>query len=197
VVLGRFVRRCLSIPPRDIRSQFNKSGGNNENAFTTCPSGVGHWLCVPALAQEQNTVDPEVRQQIEAVATQFVEAYNKHDAAAVAALYTEDAIGLYDRVSGDLLVGREAIEKDFAGQFASSMQVVRKTVQMYSVDDRIVLISEYSVGISNGHSVSIYFRDADTWKIRMQFVTVTHGPRWNHDGERGPISLATEPAMRV
>jgi hypothetical protein len=42
------------------------------------------WLAIgfalPTFAQEQNTVDPEVRQQIEAVAMKFGEAFNKHDA---------------------------------------------------------------------------------------------------------------------
>ena len=40
---------------------------------------------LPTFAQEKNAVAPEVRQQIEeieAVFTQFQEAYNKHDAAA-------------------------------------------------------------------------------------------------------------------
>jgi ketosteroid isomerase-like protein len=45
-------------------------------------------FAVPALAQEKNAVDTEVRQQIEAVLTKFDEAFNKNDAAAIAALYT-------------------------------------------------------------------------------------------------------------
>ena len=39
-------------------------------------------FAVPSIAEAQNTVAPEVGQQIEAVATQLLEAYNKHDAAA-------------------------------------------------------------------------------------------------------------------
>jgi hypothetical protein len=56
------------------------------------------WLAIsfalPTFAQEQKAVDPEVRQQIEAIATQYVEAFNKHDAAAIAAFYMEDGIRL-------------------------------------------------------------------------------------------------------
>jgi hypothetical protein len=52
---------------------------------------------VPALAQEQNTVDPEVRQQIEAVLIKFDEAFNKNDAAAIAALYTADAAEVFEK----------------------------------------------------------------------------------------------------
>jgi ketosteroid isomerase-like protein len=46
----------------------------------------------PTFAREANTIDQEVGQQIEAVFAQFQEAYNKHDAAAMAALYTQDAV---------------------------------------------------------------------------------------------------------
>ena len=40
-------------------------------------------------AQEKNAVAPEVHQQIEAVFTQFQDAYNKHDAAAMGVLHTQ------------------------------------------------------------------------------------------------------------
>ena len=50
--------------------------------------GSAFGFVMPVFAQEQNTVDPEVRQQIEAVHMKFYEAYNKHDAAAIAALFT-------------------------------------------------------------------------------------------------------------
>jgi len=52
-------------------------------------------FATPAFAQDQNTIDPEVRQQIEAVLTQFDEAYNKSDAAAIAALLTPDAVQVW------------------------------------------------------------------------------------------------------
>src|SRR5271166_5261987 len=55
-------------------------------------AGFAISFAVPTFAQGQNTVDPEVRQQIEAVSMKFVEAYNKYDAAALAALFTEDAV---------------------------------------------------------------------------------------------------------
>ena len=45
-------------------------------------AGLAIGFALPALAQEQNTVDPEVRQQIEAVIVKFDEAFNRRDAAA-------------------------------------------------------------------------------------------------------------------
>ncbi len=50
--------------------------------------GLAIGFILPTFAQEKNTVDPQVRQQIEAVFMKFQEAYKKHDAAAMAALHT-------------------------------------------------------------------------------------------------------------
>ena len=78
-------------------------------------------FAVPSIAQDKNTVDPEVYQQIEAVLTKFDEAYNKNDAAAVAALYTQDAVRLLSWESeGGVASGQQAIEKKFAVEFASN-----------------------------------------------------------------------------
>jgi uncharacterized protein (TIGR02246 family) len=108
-------------------------------------------FAVPTFAQEQITVDPDVHQQIEAVRTQYVEAFDKHDAAAIAALYTEDAVRVGDRIATTLLVGRDAIEKNFAEYFASDPPpLVGKIIEMYSLEDRIVAISDYDQGQFNG-----------------------------------------------
>jgi hypothetical protein len=50
-------------------------------------AGLAIGFAVPTLAQEQNTVDPEVRQQIEVVLMKFDEAFKKQDAAAIARLW--------------------------------------------------------------------------------------------------------------
>jgi ketosteroid isomerase-like protein len=70
---------------------------------------------VPALAQEQNTVDPEVRQQIEAAVMKFDEAFNKHDAAAIAALYTQDTVqvGFWTGEGDTVVSGQERIDALF------------------------------------------------------------------------------------
>jgi uncharacterized protein (TIGR02246 family) len=140
--------------------------------------GLAISFAFPIYAQEQNTVDPEVRQQIEAVGMQFIEAYNKHDAAAVAALYTHDAVRVDNPPGmgrGALIVGRKAIEKlfetDFTGSWSSSPRV-GKLVQMYAFEDSIASISEWSRAQYNGHSVQIFVRDPDTWKIRMEYISV-------------------------
>jgi hypothetical protein len=65
--------------------------------FALALVGFAISFALPIYAREQSAVDPETRQEIEAAATQFVEAYNKHDAAAIAALYTLDAVRVFDR----------------------------------------------------------------------------------------------------
>ena len=59
----------------------------------TYPCGLAISFALPILAQEQSAapnrvrpVDPQDRQQIEAALMKFQEAYNKRDAAAIAAL---------------------------------------------------------------------------------------------------------------
>jgi hypothetical protein len=46
-------------------------------------------LAVPTLAQEQKTVDPDVRQQIEAAYAKYAEVFNRHDETAMGDLYTQ------------------------------------------------------------------------------------------------------------
>jgi hypothetical protein len=54
--------------------------------------GLAIGFPVPAYAQEKDAIDPEVRQQIEALLKKYDEASNKQDAAAIAALFTPDAV---------------------------------------------------------------------------------------------------------
>ena len=64
--------------------------------------------------EQTNTPDPQLRQQLDAKCKKYEEACNNNDAAAVAALYTEDAVFVTD--TGPLY-GRQAIEKRYADTF--------------------------------------------------------------------------------
>ena len=77
--------------------------------------GLAISFAVPAFAQQKDTVDPQIAQQIRALGMKYDEAFNNNDAAAVAALYTEDAVQVTP--TQDLIYGREAIEKYFADVF--------------------------------------------------------------------------------
>ncbi len=68
----------------------------------------------PTFAQQTKTPDPQLRQQLLTLAKKFDDAINNNDAAALAALYTEDAVEVTDHGP---LYGREAIEKHYADLF--------------------------------------------------------------------------------
>ena len=127
-----------------------------------------------AVGQDKNTVDPEVRQQIEAVHMKFDEAYNNYDATAVVALFTLDAVQVWAwEAESGVASGQQAIEKRYAAQLASSpSKLVRKLVQVYPIGDEICAISAFThpnPPFRPGDCVTIYVRDADTWKIRMEY----------------------------
>ena len=75
-------------------------------------------FAVAAFAQQKETVDPQLAERLGALSKKSGEAFNSNDAAAVAALYTEDAILVPD--TGPVY-GREAIEKYWAGLFKKFM----------------------------------------------------------------------------
>src|SRR5262245_57558274 len=70
--------------------------------------GLATGFVVPISAQD--SVDPKTAQQIRALAAKFNEEFNKHDPAAVAALYTEDAVWV---TYHGTFHGRKRIEKVF------------------------------------------------------------------------------------
>ncbi|PWT84329.1 MAG: hypothetical protein C5B58_04860 [Acidobacteria bacterium] len=126
-------------------------------------------LSLPALAQQQKAVDPEVRKEIEAAIAQFQGAYNKHDADALAALYTPDAVEL--RSWRGLLSGQESIRKMFGFDFASSGgKMSTEVLQLRPVGNAICEIAHSNVKGWKDEAVVIYNRDGDAWKRRMVYV---------------------------
>jgi ketosteroid isomerase-like protein len=124
---------------------------------------------VPAFAQEQDSVDPEVRQQIEALMAKQDEAFNKNDAAGCTADYTQDAVEVWEwETGGGAAVGREVIEKRAAAMLASNpAKLVRKLIQVYPIGDAICAISEFEHTFGKkGYCVTIYVRELDEWKVR-------------------------------
>jgi hypothetical protein len=140
-------------------------------------AGLAIGFAVPALAQEQNTIDPEVRQQIEAAVLKYQEACNNYDAAATAALFTQEAVEVVGmemagKSGSGLASGREAIEKRYAAHFASSpSKSSLKLVQVYAIGSDVCAISEFShhFQAGKGYHATIYVREGDEWKIRMAY----------------------------
>jgi hypothetical protein len=135
--------------------------------------GLAISFAMPALAQVQSAVDPEVRQQIEAVTKRREEAYNKYDAAAWAAFYTQDAIDVWSWLSeGGAAVGLPAILKRYSDEFASyPAKQSFKVVQVYAIGNEICAVTEFMHYhmYGKGNTVVVYVHDAEDWKVRFSY----------------------------
>ena len=75
--------------------------------------GLAISFALPTFAQQKEpTLSEQDRQQLGALATKYADAVNKNDAAAIAALFTEDVKFV---TAGGIISGREAIEKTYQG----------------------------------------------------------------------------------
>jgi uncharacterized protein (TIGR02246 family) len=138
--------------------------------FILTLAGLAIGFAVPALAQEQNTLDPEVRQQIEAVVKKHEQAYNEYDAAAFADGFTQYAVEVS---AGGTAWGRKEIEERYVAELASHPgKQSFKLMQVCPVGDALCAVSEffhYNTQ-TKGHYAAIYVREGGTWKIRMAYV---------------------------
>jgi uncharacterized protein (TIGR02246 family) len=134
--------------------------------------GLAMSIALPTFAQQQSTVDPEVRQGIDAVFMKFGEAFNKRDPVAMAALFTQDAVQLWPWSSEDAVAsGQQAIEKRFAVLLSSPGEFVGQVVGVYPIGNDMSVLTKGSVGtLWTGYRAWICVHDADTWKIRMEYA---------------------------
>jgi len=74
-------------------------------------AGMAMGFVLPAIAQQTNTSDPQTTQKLRAISKAYDEAVSNNDAAAVGALFTEDAVFVSDRGP---IHGRQAIQPSFS-----------------------------------------------------------------------------------
>jgi uncharacterized protein (TIGR02246 family) len=124
-------------------------------------------------AQEKNTVDPEVRQQIEALSRQYDEAFNRNDPGAVADLFTADAV---EAGPEEVASGQQEIEDRYKVLFESQPNShASKLDQVYAIGNRVCAIMEWSMMqkkhasepmlLKEGYVVTINVREGNAWKI--------------------------------
>jgi uncharacterized protein (TIGR02246 family) len=140
--------------------------------FVLTVVGLAISFALPTYAQQKDTVDPKVEQQIRALAQKYDEAFNRNDAAAVAALYTEDGVQVFRGTSH----GRQAVEKSYS----------KYDFQRCRFNNRLITVDRLN-GVGNdlrangrwsdtghdepyptsheGHFTWILVREGDTWKI--------------------------------
>ena len=134
---------------------------------------------VPTFAQQKGTIDPKIEQQIRVLAANYDAAINKHDPAAVAALYARDAVRA-TALNDGTFYGRQAIEKAFARYDFDRWQVSNYFTKIYRlipVGNEVHSTGTWSsvytregdhIHPSNGDGCCswILVREGDTWKIR-------------------------------
>ena len=160
-------------------------------------AGLTIGFVLPTFAQQKNTANPRLVQQRDLLGVAKAldefgefhqaldEAYNKNDAAAVAALFTKDAL----LVEPDgLFSGRQAIEKRYAETFRHSpiisFNTSRERHYLNAIDNAVcgagqwfgTFQSQTGPVFEVGYWSAIYVREGDDWKIRMWTINQTPPP---------------------
>jgi uncharacterized protein (TIGR02246 family) len=127
--------------------------------------GLAISFAAPAFAQQQDTVDPKIADQVRALATKYDEACNKNDAVAVAAFTTDNAIWITPHGT---LSGREAIQKDYAdrsfGQYHIN-EVSTKCDQVNKFGNDVDAIGTWSCSFQDGFGHTKHVKGHFTWII--------------------------------
>ena len=130
-----------------------------------------------APGQENNTVDPQVRKQIEEIKVKYDKAFNENDAAAITALFTWN--GVETGPDGQAF-GQPDIEERYGGLFQlHPTNHLSKLIQVYAIGSRVCAITEWTtmqkkdasqpMRLSEGYIVTVNVREGDVWKIEMLY----------------------------
>jgi len=156
--------------------------------------GLAIGFAWPTFAQQKGTVDPQIDQQIHTLAQKYDEAINKHDPAAVSALYTQDAVRL-TALNNGTFHGRQAIEKAYAQYDFGRWQVSNHSTKVYrinAVGNEVRSTGTWSADLdrlsgpqrrhADGYCSWVIVRDGDTWKIRRDSASGGTNPYGTHYG---------------
>ncbi|HEY5814492.1 MAG TPA: DUF4440 domain-containing protein [Terrimicrobiaceae bacterium] len=143
-------------------------------------AGLAISFALPTYAQQKDLADPQTTQKILAIGKAFEEAVNNNDAAAIAALYTRDAVFA---APGGPIIGRQAIQKWFADLYQWWHPKDYKTKPdgnafhlIGTAGNEAWATGEWSETGQGKHGepfrikgywLCIYVREADDWKIRV------------------------------
>jgi ketosteroid isomerase-like protein len=151
--------------------------------------GLAISFALPTFAQQKETVDPQTNQKILAIGKAYDEGENANDAAAIAALFTEDAVFVTDRGPVN---GRQAIEKLYTDLYKGWHPKNHITKFDGNAPHLIATAgnelwatgewSETGQGETDGpipvkgYWAAIYIREGDDWKLRMLAYNITPAP---------------------
>jgi uncharacterized protein (TIGR02246 family) len=134
---------------------------------------------VPTFAQQKDTGDTKIAEQIRALTIEYENAFNRHDAAAVAALFAKDGVRVSP--SGESR-GRPAIAKSFAKyefQRWNCTDLLKRIDRVLTVGNRVIAQGIWSLTYQEdgahkpnkpdeGHLSWVLVREGDTWKIARE-----------------------------
>jgi uncharacterized protein (TIGR02246 family) len=145
-------------------------------------------FAVPSLAQQKDTAEPQIARQrdllgnVEAIGEfgdlhrKLDEAYDKNDATAAAALFTEDGLFV---TPGEMFSGRQQIETGLADMFQRSpitdFNCSRERRHLDAIDNAVWSAGQWGSTSQSatgpvsawGTWTAIYVREGDAWKFRM------------------------------
>jgi uncharacterized protein (TIGR02246 family) len=165
---------------------------------------------VPLASPSAQQSHLDTRSQVEQMVATFTERYNKQDAAALASMFTKDAVRVSSAGTA-VSAGPQAIEETFKSQFAAGYNHIDLIVNQVSPvgPDAAITIGEYRAAggpfKENGHWTEVEVREGGVWKIRLLTVAskirpsaVTAGIETNSTGA-GPEANsagASDPATK-
>jgi uncharacterized protein (TIGR02246 family) len=148
-------------------------------------AGLTSGVALQGIAQLKDTADPQAARQLvsfydSALSLKFENAFNEKNAAALASLFTEDALLVAPE---GLFSGRGAIEKRYAGVFQRShlTNFFGMRNQLNAIGNELCAVGAWwsllqtekgplQVG---GHWLEIYTREGDAWKIRVSIFNIS------------------------
>ena len=149
-------------------------------------AGLAIGFAVPTLAQQKDTLDPQTAQKILATGPAWDRGANNHDATAIAALFSEDAV--FGTTAGPVN-GRQAIEKLFRDLYQGwhpSNHLIKfdgnAPHPLGTAGNEAWATGEWSETgqgptgeplPNKGYWLAIFVREGDDWKIRLSAANDT------------------------
>jgi ketosteroid isomerase-like protein len=152
--------------------------------------GLAISFAVPTIAQQTSAPDPQLRDALAALNKKMDDGFINGDAAALAALYAEDAV-IVSHEAGPIY-GRDAIEKHFVDIFKNlhfskhmskqeqySPHVIGTAGNEFwstgEFDQTFQVVNGSPLRI-NGHFLNILVREGDAFKIKVDTYNFTGPP---------------------
>jgi len=138
-------------------------------------AGLAISFALPTFAQQTNTPDPQLRQRYIALVEKYDDALNKNDAAAVAALFTEDGVYMTDRGP---VIGRPAIEKYHADLF-KQFHLSNSLITVDEDSPHMIGTASNELWATGAWSATIQGQNFGPIQIKTYWSVIREGDDWN------------------